>query len=140
MQQLQYLNQQIAQLYQQGRYQEAIAPAIHLCDLVRQHMGENNPNYATCLNNLAGLYNAIGNYTEAEPLLQQALEIQRRTIGENNAEYAKSLNNLAELYRAVARYTAAEPLYKQQDQNYELQAELDSLREEWRRITSTSNL
>lgn len=29
---------------------------------------------------------------------------------------------------------------QQQDQNYELQAELDSLREEWGRITSTSNL
>jgi hypothetical protein len=28
----------------------------------------------------------------------------------------------------------------QQDQNYELQAELDSLREEWGRITSASNL
>lgn len=28
---------------------------------------------------------------------------------------------------------------QQQDQNYELQAELDSLREEWGRITSTSN-
>jgi hypothetical protein len=29
---------------------------------------------------------------------------------------------------------------QQQDQNDELQAELDSLREEWERITSTSNL
>ncbi|MEP0885180.1 hypothetical protein NDI49_26880 [Trichocoleus sp. ST-U3] len=29
---------------------------------------------------------------------------------------------------------------QQQDQNYELQAQLDSLREEWGRITSTSNL
>jgi hypothetical protein len=29
---------------------------------------------------------------------------------------------------------------QQQDQNYELQAELDRLREDWRRITNSSNL
>ena len=43
-------------------------------------MGENHPNYALTLNNLAGLYDFQSDYRRAEPLLLQAVLIQRRQL------------------------------------------------------------
>ncbi|MFB8788233.1 MAG: tetratricopeptide repeat protein [Potamolinea sp.] len=68
---------------------------------------------ATSLNNLAGLYNSQGRYTEAEPLYLQALELTKRLLGEDHPDVASSLNNLAYLYKSQGRYTEAEPLYLQ---------------------------
>ncbi len=39
-------------------------------------LGENHPNYAHSLNNLASIYEATGDYAKAEPLYRQALEIK----------------------------------------------------------------
>ena len=61
-------------------------------------MGDDHPNTATSLNNLAFVYESQGRYGEAEPLLQQALEIRRRVLGNDHPNTATSLNNLAGLY------------------------------------------
>ena len=76
-------------------------------------MGEEHPDYATSLNNLAGLYKSMGEYAKAEPLYRQALEIRRRVLGEEHPDYATSLNNLAVLYESMGEYAKAEPLYRQ---------------------------
>ncbi|MEH1809678.1 tetratricopeptide repeat protein [Nostoc sp.] len=68
---------------------------------------------ANSLNNLAGIYRAIGNYTEAEPLYKQALELRKRLLGENHPAFATSLNNLAGLYKSTGKYSKAELLYQQ---------------------------
>ena len=52
----------------------------------------------TSLNNLAALYQDMGDYAKAEPLFRQALEIRKQALGENHPDYANSLNNLAVLY------------------------------------------
>lgn len=44
-------------------------------------LGETHPDYATDLNNLAGLYESQGRYAEAEPLYQQALTIMLNALG-----------------------------------------------------------
>ncbi len=62
-------------------------------------LGENHPDYATSLNNLAVLYEAMGRFTDAEPLYRQAMEICKVQLGENHPDYAISLNNLAGLYQ-----------------------------------------
>ena len=66
---------------------------------------------ALSLNNLAGLYDSQGRYTEAEPLLLEALDLYKRLLGDNHPHVANSLNNLAALYYSQGRYTEAEPLY-----------------------------
>ena len=71
------LNQQIGQLYQQGRDQQALGLAVQARDLIRQHVGEDHPDYADSLNNLARVYREMGDYAAAEPLFRQALEIRR---------------------------------------------------------------
>ena len=43
-------------------------------------LGENHPDYANSLDNLALLYMHMGDYAQAEPLYQKALEIRRSTL------------------------------------------------------------
>lgn len=66
---------------------------------------------ATSLNALAILYNAMGRYTEAEPLYVRSLAIREQELGANHPDTAASLNNLAGLYESTGRYSEAEPLY-----------------------------
>ena len=104
------LNEQVAQLYQQGKFNAAI-PLAEQALAIRKHiLGENHPDVATSLNNLAKLYHDQGRYTEAEPLYQRSLQIREAQLGKDHPHVATSLNNLAALYRAQGRYPEAEPL------------------------------
>jgi len=66
------LSQQVVKLYQQGRYEEALQPASHARDLSLQYLGEEHLDFAIDLNNLAALYKAMGNYTQADTLNKEA--------------------------------------------------------------------
>ena len=44
----------------------------------KEVLGEKHPDYATSLNNLAGLYGATEEYAKAEPLFRQALAIRKK--------------------------------------------------------------
>lgn len=47
-------------------------------------LGEQHPDFAQSLNNLAGLYDSMGRYEQAEPLYQQDLEVFRQVLGPNH--------------------------------------------------------
>ena len=49
--------------------------------LVRQYLGEEHLDCVTALDTLGLLYKIVGNCTDAEPLLLQALEMRRHTLG-----------------------------------------------------------
>jgi tetratricopeptide (TPR) repeat protein len=66
---------------------------------------------ATSLNNLAVLYDNQGKYSEAEPLLLDALEMRKQLFTGDHPDVATSLNNLASLYKSQGKYSEAEPLY-----------------------------
>ncbi|MCA2773624.1 MAG: tetratricopeptide repeat protein [Microcystis sp. M122S2] len=107
------LNQQVIQLYQQGKYNEAIPLAEQALAIRKKVLGDNHPDTAQSLNNLAELYTVQGRYSEAEPLYKQALAIIKQQLGDNHPYTATSLNNLALLYQSQGRYSEAEPLYKE---------------------------
>ncbi len=94
-------------LYKQRKYAEGIDPCRKGMEIWGELLGENHPRYAHSLNNLAMLYQAMGDYAKAEPLFLQALEISKRALGENHPDYATSLNNLALLYKAMGDYAKA---------------------------------
>ena len=96
-----------------GNYTAAEPLYRQASDIFRTALGENHPDYARSLNNLAVLYRTMGNYAAAEPLYRQASDIFRTALGENHPDYARSLNNLAVLYRTMGNYAPAEPLYRQ---------------------------
>ena len=94
----------------QGLYKLA-EPWLEQCLEVSQHrLGENHPDVAASLNNLALLYYNQGRYSEAEPLYLQALDLRKQLLGEHHPDVATSLNNLALLYLYQGRYSEAEPL------------------------------
>ncbi len=57
--QIEQLNQQVLQLYQQGKYQEGIGLAVRAHDIARQHLAEDNPTFTSLLNNLGLLYRTV---------------------------------------------------------------------------------
>ncbi|MBE9098235.1 tetratricopeptide repeat protein [filamentous cyanobacterium LEGE 07170] len=112
LQEAEQLDQQAVQLYQQGRYNEAIPLAQQALELRETVLGETHPDVAISLNNLAELYRLQGNYAAAEPLYQRSLTILEAVLGETHPTVATSLNNLALLYQDQGNYAAAEPLYQ----------------------------
>ena len=79
---------------------------------MHDYLGEEHPDVATSLNNLADLYRAQGKYAEAEPLYLRALAIREKQLGAEHPHVANSLNSLAILYQSQGKYTEAEPLYQ----------------------------
>ncbi|GCE60930.1 photosystem I assembly protein Ycf3 [Microcystis aeruginosa NIES-4285] len=102
----------MAVFYQsQGRYSEAEPLYKQALAIRKQQLGDNHPDTATSLNNLAVFYQSQGRYSEAEPLYKQALAIRKQQLGDNHPLTATSLDNLASLYESQGRYSEAEPLY-----------------------------
>ena len=95
-------------------YYSNLGNSIEALNLHRQAMeiwkkifGEEHPNYATSLSNLALYYSDLGNYTEAIRLGTQSLEIRKKLFGEEHPDYASSLSNLVCYYYDLGNYTDA---------------------------------
>jgi len=73
-------------------------------------LGRAHPNTATCLNNLAALYDEQERYEEAERLYDLALKITEGALGPEHPQTAAIVNNLALFYRQQGRYEEAERL------------------------------
>jgi tetratricopeptide (TPR) repeat protein len=97
----------------QGLYTLAEPWCKQCLELSQRLLGEEHPDVAHSLNNLALLYYYQGRYSEAEPLLVQTLALRKRLLGEEHPDVAHSLNNLAALYNSQGRYSEAEPLLVQ---------------------------
>jgi tetratricopeptide (TPR) repeat protein len=106
------LNTQVAELYQAGKFNEAIPIAQEAVELSEKATGPDRPDTALALTNLARLYKSLGDYAKAEPLFQRALKIDEKALGPDHPDTATALNNLGELYRSIGDYAKAEPLLK----------------------------
>lgn len=109
VQEAERLNQQVIQLYNQGRYSEAIPLAERSLAIYEKALGANHPDVALSLNNLAGLYDSQGQYAKAEPLYQRSLAIYEKALGANHPDVATSLNNLAALNWGQNQFDQALP-------------------------------
>ncbi|MEM8720030.1 MAG: tetratricopeptide repeat protein [Cyanobacteria bacterium P01_G01_bin.39] len=98
--------------YGQGIYKQAELLWEQCLSKCQKRFGEQHPDVAASLNNLANLYKSQGKYEAAEPLYQEALELLKQLLGEQHPDVATSLNNLADLYQLQGKYEAAEPLYQ----------------------------
>ncbi|OUL27387.1 tetratricopeptide repeat protein [Nostoc sp. RF31YmG] len=96
--------------YCQGLYDQTLPWYEQCLEVTKKRLGEEHPDFADSLNNLALLYKSQGKYREAEPLYLQALELRRRLLGEEHSDVALTLNNLTVLYDLQERYSEAEPL------------------------------
>ncbi|MFN6482312.1 MULTISPECIES: tetratricopeptide repeat protein [unclassified Nostoc] len=97
----------------QGSYDQALPWYQQCLETSKKRLGEEHPDVAESLNNLALLYRSQVRYSEAEPLFIEALTLWRHLLGEEHLGVAKGLNNLAALYNSQGRYDEAEPLFLQ---------------------------
>ena len=107
------LNQQVTQLIEQGKYQEAIPIAEGALVVARRARGLENSGTAIALNNLGFLFEKMRDYAKAEPLLQEALRIRQKVLWPEHPDIAVSLNNLALWYQDTGEYAKAEPLLQE---------------------------
>jgi tetratricopeptide (TPR) repeat protein len=70
-----------------------------------------HPHTATALNNLAGLYFSLGDYTKAEPLYTRSIAISEKVLGTAHPNTVNALNNLAFHYGALNRLEEALALF-----------------------------
>ena len=107
-----WLCDRIGNFYKSQKLYELAKPWFVKClYLAKTRLGNDHPDVATSLNNLAGIYYAQEYYAEAEHLYLQALKLRKQFLGTHRPEVATTLNNLAGLYYAQKRYQEAEPLY-----------------------------
>ena len=90
-----------------GRTGEAEPLFRQALEIGEKTIGTAHPDYATNLNNLAGLLRDMGRRDEAGPLIRQALEIDAKTIGTAHPDYAIRLNNFAGLLKEMGRIEEA---------------------------------
>ena len=67
-----------------GKYKQAEPLYEQALEIRKEALGEDHPDYATDLNNLAELYRAQGKYEQAEPLYEQALAICEKALGKEH--------------------------------------------------------
>jgi serine/threonine protein kinase len=65
---------------------------------------------AELMDTMGTVYQKLGLYPQAEPLLERALAERRRVLGEDHPDTLGSMNHLADLYGDQGRHDEAEPL------------------------------
>jgi tetratricopeptide (TPR) repeat protein len=106
------LAEKVGELYQSGKFAEAIPVAQESLALAEKALGPDHPESATLVNNLAELYRSMGEYAKAQALFQRALKIDEKALGPDHPNVARDLNNLALLYKSKGEYGKVESLYQ----------------------------
>ena len=91
------LNNRVTTLYDAGKYAEAIPLALRYAEAMKVRHGEDHPEYAAAVGNLAALLQATNRLAEAEPLYRRALAIDEKSLGPEHPNVANGVNNLASL-------------------------------------------
>jgi tetratricopeptide (TPR) repeat protein len=93
------VNDQAAICYYFGKY--ARAEGLYKWDIIskQEKLGFRHPEVASCLNNLAAVYDAQGRFSEAEKLYMDALAIITESDDPKDADFRMTTLNLADSYR-----------------------------------------
>lgn len=97
----------------EGRFEEAESLLEHALE-IRQHvLGNEHPNTALLLNNLACLYQAQEKHVEAEQFFRHALTIFEKRVGREHPSTTQMLHNLIYCCEVQGKYEEARPLLEQ---------------------------
>ena len=94
-------------IHELGNPKRALELAEQALAIQRELFGEQNPDTAKSLNNVAGYHNALGNPKRALELAEQALAIRRELFGERHPDTAASLHNIASYLRSLGNMPQA---------------------------------
>ena len=79
---------------------------------IRRKSGAMNPSYASTLNNLSSLYNAMGLYDNAMELVDSSINIYSNLHSSDSTFFIAELNSKAEILMNKGEYENAEKLYQ----------------------------
>jgi len=97
-------------LERRGDYPEALQLLREAVEIDRRDGGQDSPNAAISLHNLAGALIDTGDLTNAEVTERQAVAIRRHNSGSEHPELAYPLNNLGWILLAKGDWRQAEPV------------------------------
>jgi tetratricopeptide (TPR) repeat protein len=92
-------------------YATALSKATEALRLAQEAFGDSDPHTLTSMNNLAVVYNDLGRYDDAEPLMVKALQRTKDLFGERSTDTTSCMSTLASVYVHQGRYELAESLY-----------------------------
>src|SRR5450631_3711264 len=107
------LSKKVKDLYDKGKYEEAIPIAKNAIDSAKKEFGETDSKYIKSLYNLGELFMNMAQFEKAEPIYLEAIAIRKKTVGENHPDYAESLQRLSRSYMYTGKFDKAEPLFLQ---------------------------
>ncbi len=99
-------------LVTRGLYSEAEPLMWRSLAIGEASSGNNHPNVAIRLNNLAHLLQTTNRLSEAEPLVARVVTIFESSLGKDHPNVALALNHHAQLLQSTHRLTEAEPLMR----------------------------
>ncbi len=100
-------------LYRKEAYAEAEPVAREALEVARRDLGEQHPQVAMALNNLAATLRQLGKVEEAIGFYKKAIEIQQATAGPESPEAANGLANLGLLHLDMNAPDKAEPAFRE---------------------------
>jgi tetratricopeptide (TPR) repeat protein len=106
------LQNQVATLFQQGRYGEIELLLKRLVAISEEQAGPTSPQTADSLGFLADYYEIQGRYDAAEPIYRRVLAIRETAPGQDRLDLGGALNGLAGLYKLEGRDADAENFYR----------------------------
>lgn len=106
------LNDRFSRARDAGRLQEAAQIGNQLSESARGLAASDPQNAAALLHNIAGVYDDVGRYADAEALLLQALPLYERVLGPEHLEVAMTLNTLGVVNLHQSKLDEAEKLLK----------------------------
>lgn len=101
-----------------GEYQQAIAQH-HLAKVIfERELGEDHPDTASCLSNLAMAYDFAGQPAKAIPLFERAISARREQGGDDSSTFSL-MNGLAIAYQNAGKIDQALQLYQESHKKME---------------------
>lgn len=95
-----------------GNYQESIRLNTEVLEAGKRKNVKDSV-YTKALSAMVNDYSAIGNYAEAQKVLEEVLRIQSQTIEKKDTKYFNALSKLAEIYANIGDYEKAIKIGKQ---------------------------
>lgn len=106
------LHEQAMQLYNAGRYADALPLFQRALAQRESEVGADHPDTAQALMSLVQLYWAQGQYAPAIPLAQRALAIREKALGPEHPDTADTLHNLGRLHHSLGQHAEALSRYQ----------------------------
>lgn len=106
------LKRSVLELYNSGKYDEALKVANQAKEIIGKSDGENSLPYAGVLFDIAIIYEKKVKYNDALKVYTQALSLYEKLLGIASPDILRPLYRLAGLYLRKGDYLKAEPLYE----------------------------